>query len=78
MLLSKLFYLHSSYVLPLSIIKYYHIISYFKIVSLDDFKNGESWVSLMNRNLEVLKKAFDDGMNDRLGKRVEPGTEFYK
>ena len=26
-------------------------------VSLDDFKNGESWVSLMNRNLEVLKKA---------------------
>ena len=26
-------------------------------VSLDDFKNGETWVSLMNRNLDVLKKA---------------------
>ena len=26
-------------------------------VSLDDFKNGETWVSLMTRNLEVLKKA---------------------
>ena len=26
-------------------------------VSLDDFKNGETWVSLMRRNLDVLKKA---------------------
>ena len=26
-------------------------------VSLDDFNNGETWVSLMTRNLEVLKKA---------------------
>ena len=26
-------------------------------VSLDDFKNGETWVSLMNRNIDVLKKA---------------------
>ena len=26
-------------------------------VSLDDFKNGETWVSLMTRNIEVLKKA---------------------
>ena len=26
-------------------------------VSLDDFKNGETWVSLMLRNIEVLKKA---------------------
>ena len=26
-------------------------------VSLDDFKKGETWVSLMTRNLEVLKKA---------------------
>ncbi len=26
-------------------------------VSLDDFKNGETWVSLMNRNVEVLKAA---------------------
>ena len=26
-------------------------------VSLDDFQNGETWVSLMERNLEVLKKA---------------------
>ena len=26
-------------------------------VSLDDFKNGETWVSLMTRNLDVLKKA---------------------
>ena len=26
-------------------------------VSLNDFKNGETWVSLMNRNLDVLKKA---------------------
>ena len=26
-------------------------------VSLDDFNNGETWVSLMNRNLDVLKKA---------------------
>ena len=26
-------------------------------VSLDDFKNGETWVSLMERNVEVLKKA---------------------
>ena len=26
-------------------------------VSLDDFKNGETWVSLMNRNLKVLKLA---------------------
>ncbi|MBR3325224.1 MAG: zinc ABC transporter substrate-binding protein [Clostridia bacterium] len=26
-------------------------------VSLDDFKNGETWVSLMTRNIDVLKKA---------------------
>lgn len=26
-------------------------------VSLDDFNNGETWVSLMERNVEVLKKA---------------------
>ena len=26
-------------------------------VSLDDFNNGETWVSLMTRNVEVLKKA---------------------
>ncbi|MBR3163315.1 MAG: zinc ABC transporter substrate-binding protein [Clostridia bacterium] len=26
-------------------------------ITLDDFKNGETWVSLMTRNLEVLKKA---------------------
>ena len=26
-------------------------------VSLDDFNNGETWVSLMSRNLEVLKEA---------------------
>ena len=26
-------------------------------VSLDDFNKGETWVSLMNRNVEVLKKA---------------------
>lgn len=26
-------------------------------VSLDDFENGETWVSLMTRNIEVLKKA---------------------
>ena len=26
-------------------------------VSLDDFNNGETWVSLMERNLKVLKKA---------------------
>lgn len=26
-------------------------------VSLDDFNNGETWVSLMNRNIDVLKKA---------------------
>ena len=26
-------------------------------VSLDDFNNGETWVSLMNRNLDVLKNA---------------------
>ena len=26
-------------------------------ISLDDFNNGETWVSLMNRNIEVLKKA---------------------
>ena len=26
-------------------------------VSLDDFNNGETWVSLMNRNLDVLKTA---------------------
>lgn len=26
-------------------------------VSLDDFKNGETWVSLMERNLDVLKQA---------------------
>ncbi len=26
-------------------------------VSLDDFNNGETWVSLMTRNMEVLKKA---------------------
>jgi len=26
-------------------------------VSLDDFENGETWVSLMTRNLEVLKEA---------------------
>ena len=26
-------------------------------VSLDDFKNGETWVSLMSRNLDVLRKA---------------------
>ena len=26
-------------------------------VSLDDFNNGETWVSLMNRNLKVLKAA---------------------
>ena len=26
-------------------------------VSLDDFNNGETWVSLMTRNLDVLKKA---------------------
>ena len=26
-------------------------------IILDDFKNGETWVSLMTRNLEVLKKA---------------------
>ena len=28
-------------------------------VSLDDFKSGETWVSLMTRNLEVLKAALD-------------------
>lgn len=26
-------------------------------ISLEDFKNGETWVSLMERNIEVLKKA---------------------
>ncbi len=26
-------------------------------ISLEDFENGESWVSLMTRNIEVLKKA---------------------
>ena len=26
-------------------------------VSLDDFKNGETWVTLMTRNIDVLKKA---------------------
>lgn len=26
-------------------------------ISLNDFKNGETWVSLMTRNIEVLKKA---------------------
>lgn len=26
-------------------------------ISLDDFKNGETWVSLMERNVEILKKA---------------------
>lgn len=26
-------------------------------VSLDDFNNGETWVSLMNRNVDLLKKA---------------------
>ncbi|MBQ3409076.1 MAG: zinc ABC transporter substrate-binding protein [Clostridia bacterium] len=26
-------------------------------VSLDDFNNGETWVSLMNKNLDVLRKA---------------------
>lgn len=26
-------------------------------VSLDDYKNGETWVSLMNKNLDVLKRA---------------------
>ena len=26
-------------------------------VSLDDFNNGETWVSLMTRNIEVLKAA---------------------
>ena len=26
-------------------------------VSLDDFENGETWVSLMSRNIDVLKKA---------------------
>ena len=26
-------------------------------VSLDDFNNKETWVSLMNRNLEVLKEV---------------------
>ena len=26
-------------------------------VSLDDFNNGETWVSLMNRNINVLKEA---------------------
>ena len=26
-------------------------------ISLDDFENGETWVSLMKRNVEVLKKA---------------------
>ena len=26
-------------------------------VSLDDFNNGETWVSLMNRNIDVLKKC---------------------
>ena len=26
-------------------------------VSLDDFKNGETWVSLMERNLDVLKQS---------------------
>ncbi|MBR3249235.1 MAG: zinc ABC transporter substrate-binding protein [Clostridia bacterium] len=26
-------------------------------VSLDDFNNGETWVSLMSRNIDVLKKA---------------------
>ena len=28
-------------------------------VSLDDFNNGETWVSLMTRNIDVLKKALD-------------------
>ena len=26
-------------------------------VSLDDFNNGETWVSLMTRNIDVLRKA---------------------
>ena len=26
-------------------------------VSLEDFNNGETWVSLMTRNIDVLKKA---------------------
>ena len=26
-------------------------------VSLDDFNNGETWVSLMTRNIDVLKEA---------------------
>lgn len=28
-------------------------------VSLDDFNNGETWVSLMTRNIDVLKKALE-------------------
>lgn len=28
-------------------------------VSLEDFNNGETWVSLMNRNIEVLKEALE-------------------
>lgn len=28
-------------------------------VSLDDFNNGETWVSLMEKNIEVLKKALN-------------------
>ena len=26
-------------------------------ISLDDYRNGETWVSLMTRNIDVLKKA---------------------
>ena len=26
-------------------------------ISLNDFRNGETWVSLMTRNIDVLKKA---------------------
>lgn len=26
-------------------------------ISLEDFKNGETWISLMTRNIDVLKKA---------------------
>ena len=29
-------------------------------VSLDDFNNGETWVSLMTRNIDVLKRAIGD------------------
>ena len=36
-----------------------NVFSYKQLCELleDDFKNGETWVTLMERNIDVLKKA---------------------